>query len=49
MAGTALRTTCNSGRLWLILVVILSFPAILFVPLHLLYAPSRWPGFFVIV
>ncbi len=45
MAGTALRAPGNSGRLWLISVVILSFPTTLFVPLHLLYAPGRWPGF----
>jgi hypothetical protein len=45
VAGTALRATGNSGRRWLIAVVILSFPAILVVPLHLLYAPGRWPGF----
>ena len=45
MAGTALWGTWNSGRLWLISVVILSFPATLFVPLHLLYSPGRWPGF----
>jgi hypothetical protein len=43
MAGTSSRAMWNSGRLWLIAVLILSAPAWLFVLLHLSYA--RWPEF----
>jgi hypothetical protein len=45
MAGTSWRATWNSGRTWLIFVMVLSLPALLFVSLYLLYASGFVPAF----
>ena len=43
MAGTSVRARWESSRLWLIAVLVLSAPALLFVLLHLSY--PWWPEF----